>query len=233
MKHQVLVAAMLAVCVSASAQTQEKKVALTKHAELNYTVANDGKTKEGLYSVKNTDNNGVLVRGSYKDGNRAGTWYFFDSKEQLTMRYNYDQKKVLYLDAKALDNVKVNVLSDDATIVKDASVPLPLCPVDFYVTLIGKEIATNYNDPTNEGVTAEITAHIDEKGKAVYTLAYVYGKNKKSTPKVIGLNAAFPVEWVPSTYKDKTIPSEFTVYAKIESANSSDDNYRRFNWANE
>lgn len=230
MKHQVLMAAMLAVCVSASAQTQEKKVTLTKHAELNYTVANDGKTKEGLYSIKDPDNNGVLVRGSYKDGNRAGTWYFFDGKEQLTMRYNYDQKKVLYLDKNALTNVKVNVLSDDATVAKNASVPLPLCPVDLYVTLMGKEIVTNYNDPARDGSTAEITAHVDEKGKAVYTLAYITGKDERTTPKIINLSAAFPVEWIPSTYNDKAVPAEFTVYAKIESANNTDDNYRRFNW---
>jgi hypothetical protein len=230
MKHQILLAAMLAVCVSASAQNEEKKIPLTKHSELTYTVANDGKTKDGIYAVKNTANNGVFVQGRYKDGNRTGTWYFFDDKEKLTMRYSYDQKKVLYLDKSALENVQVNVLSDDADIAKNASVPLPLCPVDFYVTLIGKEIAANYNDPMNDGATAEITAHVDEKGKAVYTIAYMTSKDKKSTPKIIALNSAFPVEWVPSAYNDKTVPAEFTVYAKIQSAGAGEDTYKRFRW---
>lgn len=232
MKHQVLVAAMLAACVTASAQTQEKKVAISKSAELNYTVANDGKTKEGLYAIKNPKNDGVLVRGNYKDGNRAGTWYFFNDKEQLTLRYNYDQKKVLFLDQNALSNVKVNVISDDAEVAKNASVPLPLCPVDLYVNLLGKEIAANYKDPVNNGATAEITAHVDEKGKAVYTIAYITGKDKKTTPKIIAVNPVFPVEWVPSVYHDKPVAAEFTIYAKIDQGENADENFRRFNWSN-
>lgn len=229
MKHQILMAAMLAACVTASAQNQEKKVAINKSAQLDYTVANDGRTKDGLYYVKNTANDGVLVQGHYKNNERTGTWYFFDAKEKLTMRYNYDQKKLLYIDQASLKNVSVHVLSYDEEVAKNASAPLPLCPIDFYVSLIGNEIYSNNYDPANDDLTAEITAHIDAKGKAIYTVAYL-SKDKKTLEKQIDLNVAFPIEWIPSVYKDKAIPSEFTVYAKIQANTVADNDYRRFRW---
>jgi len=232
MKLQILITAMLAVCVSAYSQSNEKKVNISKTSQLDYTVANDGKTKDGLYYIKNTANNGLWVQGHYKSGMRSGTWYFFDSKQKLTMRYNYDQQKLLYIDQASLKNVKVKVLADDTTIAKNASAPLPLCAVDYYVALIGSEIYTNYFEPANENLIAEITAHIDAKGTATYTVAYII-KDKKMPEKQIAMNnMVFPIEWIPSTYNGKAIPSEFTVYAKIQSSTVADNNFPRFRWDN-
>ena len=230
MKTKLLFMALLAVCLSVSAQQNEKKVMLTAQSQLDYTVASDGKTKDGLYYIKNLTNDALWVQGHYKNDVRSGTWYFFNGKSQLTMRYNYDQHKLLFIDSSALKNVAVHVLSDDATIAKNASAPLPLCPIDYYVSLLGSEIYANYNDPAYEDLTAEITAHIDEKGKATYTLAYLY-KKSKSLEKAIELTVPFPIEWVPSKYHDKTIPSEFTVYANIRS-NDSTSGAARFRWDN-
>ncbi|MES2274479.1 MAG: hypothetical protein V4592_00535 [Bacteroidota bacterium] len=232
MKHQILVAAMLAVCTTAFAQGQEKKVKITQTSQLDYVVANDGRTKDGLYYVRNTTNDAVMVQGHYKNNERAGTWYFFDGKANLTMRYSYDQKKMLYIDPASLKNVAVHVLSEDADVAKNASAPLPLCPVDYYITLIGNAIYNNYYESANENLTAEITAHIDDKGKAVYTVAYLV-KDKKTPEKQIELNVPFPIEWVPSAYKDKALPSEFTVYAKIQPNTVADNDSRRFRWDNE
>lgn len=231
MKRQILVAAMLTVCVSTYAQNNERKVSVSKTSQLDYAVANDGKTKDGLYYVKNTSNNSLLVQGHYKDGMRAGTWYFFDNNHNLTMRYSYDQKKMLFIDQTQLKNVKVNILTNDADVAKKASVPLPLCPVDYYVSLIGNEIYSKYFEPANENLTAEITAHIDANGKATYTVAYIV-KNKKTPEKQIEMNAAFPIEWIPSSFNDKTLPSEFTVYAKIQASTVADNNFSRFRWDN-
>jgi len=233
MKSRLIGVALLAASLSASAQTTEKTVSITKTSEVAYSVAPDGKTKDGLYYLKNLNNQGVWIRGSYKDNARAGTWYFFDAKENLTMRYSYDQKKLLYIDPKSLKNVTVHVLSDDQDVAKNASAPLPLCPVDYYANLIGNRIYTDNYDSTNDGLTAEITAHVDAAGKAVYTVAYIV-KDKKTKETSIDMPPNFPIEWLPSTYKDKAIPSEFVIYAKLDKGAATDgQNMMRFNWNNE
>lgn len=231
MKNRMLLIFLMAVSFYASAQSNEKKVKITTKSELEYTVANDGKTKDGLYYIKNLANNALWLQGHYKNNMRSGTWYFFNSKAQLTMRYNYDQQKLLFIDTSSLHNIAVHVLSEDAAIAKNASAPLPLCPIDYYVSLIGNQIYTSYYDPANENLTAEVTAHIDTEGKAVYTLAYL-NNDKKTAEKVVDLNVAFPIEWIPSKYGDKAIPSEFTIYANIKSNSTVKDDFRRFRWDN-
>lgn len=231
MKSRLFAIALIATGLSASAQTTEKTVGITKSSELAYNVAADGKTKDGLYYLKNLTNKGLWVRGSYKDNARSGTWYFFDGKENLTMRYSYDQKKILYIDPNSLKNVTVHVLSDDADVAKNASAPLPLCPVEYYTALIGNKIYSEGYDPANDGLTAEITAHIDASGKAMYTVAYLV-KDKKTTSTLIQMPSNFTIEWLPSTYKDKAIPSEFVIYAKMDKG-GDENNFRRFRWDNE
>ncbi|GAB3923979.1 hypothetical protein [Mucilaginibacter myungsuensis] len=231
MKKQILAIAMLATGLSASAQELEKTAEITKTVQLSYNVAPDGKTKEGLYSLKNLSNKGLWLRGSYANNARSGTWYFFDSKENLAMRYSYDQKKVLFLDPKSLSNVAVKVLSDDEEVAKTASAPIPLCPVELYVSLIGNKVATEYYDKANEGLVAEITAHIDVNGKATYSVAYQI-KDKKTRPIEVAFTPSFPIEWLPSKLGDKKLPSEFTVFAKVDEA-KDEYNFNRFRWDQE
>ncbi len=231
MKSKLLAIAMLSVSMSAFAQDNEKTVDVTKTAQISYNVAADGKTKDGLYSLKNLENKGLWVRGSYANNERSGTWYFFNAKEQLTMRYSYAQKKMLFLDPKSLANVSVKVLSDDAEVAKAASAPIPLCPVDFYVNLIGAKVYAEYNDKSEETLTAEITAHIDVNGKATYSVAYLV-KDKKTRPVEVAFAPGFPIEWIPSTYQDKKIASEFTVYAKLDAAVDG-TGFQRFRWDQE
>lgn len=135
------------------------------------------------------------------------------------------------MEPKALNNVAVHVLSDDPVIAKNASAPLPLCPVDYYASLIGNEIYAHYYDPTNDNLTAEIIAHIDASGKATYTINYIY-KEKKTLQQAIDFRPIFPIEWIPATYDKKAIPSEFAIYAKITPPGDDKEDFPRFRWDN-
>jgi len=234
MKQQLLIVALLAICVSASAQGVQKTLPINKSSQLDYEVANDGHTKDGLYYVKNLakDKDALYVQGHYKNNARTGTWYFFDAKGNLTMRYSYDQGKILFMEPKSLHNVSVNVLSDDPVVAKNATAPLPLCPVDYYASLIGNEIYAHYYDPTNDNLTAEIIAHIDAAGKATYTIDYIF-KDRKSLRQSIDFKPVFPIEWLPATYEKKAIPSEFTIYAKISPKTDDQEGHARFDWNND
>lgn len=229
MKKNIFLAVLLAIGVSASAQTVEKTVKLENGAKLVYNVEPGTSTKSGVYALQNTKNEGLWMQGNYKNDNRIGTWYFFDAKNKLTMRYNYDQKKLGYLDTAALNNVSVEVLSTDANVVKNASAPLPLCSMDYYMSLLANKL---YSD--NGVADAEITAHVDTEGNATYSVSYVK-ENKKSPKKKIDLNSKVKLDWIPSMYNGKPVDAEFTVYATVrgaDNASSTSSADRRFRWNN-
>ncbi|MDB5144608.1 MAG: hypothetical protein JWQ66_3321 [Mucilaginibacter sp.] len=239
MKYLLSLFAVLA-CLSASAQ-KEKTVKLNDTTKLTYAVADNGRTKDGVYYIKNTVNDGLWVQGNYKQDARFGSWYFFDANDKkLVMRYNYDQKKLYYFDKDQLKNVSVRVLTTDEDVAKKASAPLPLCPVNYLLTVLVNRIYTDMN--LGDGsIQAEITAHVDSTGKASYTL--VYNDPNKEKPKSddgstevapvkqwkIKLDDnLFAIEWLPSSYNNKGLNSNFTIYALISP--KTQPHFQRFRW---
>jgi len=230
MRNTILIALFLGFGFSVSAQTVEKTIKLNNTSKLVYNVDESNNTKSGIYAIQNLKNNGVWLKGNYKNDTRVGLWYFFDSKNKLTMRYNYDQKKLAFIDTAALGAVSVNILSKDPEIVKNASAPLPLCSVDYMVALIAGKLNGGYGTSV-----AEITARVDAAGKATYSVSYVKD-NKKTDKKKIDFDTNnFWIDWIPSMYNNKPVESEFTVYATLNGSNDSSapaSAVRRFRWDN-
>ena len=226
MRNTILTALFIGLGLSASAQTVEKSVKVNSTAKLVYNVDAGSNKKTGIYAIQNLKNDGVWMQGNYKNDERVGTWYFFDAKNKLAMRYNYDQKKLGYIDTTTLTDVNVKVLSGDQEAVKQASAPLPLCSIDYYLTLISNKIYAS-DGPTD----AEITAHVNEDGKATYTVSYLKDNKKSAGKKLVLTDDKAALEWIPSMYNNKPLESEFTIRTTIDNSNVY-SGMRRARWSN-
>jgi hypothetical protein len=231
MKNTIFLMMLMAAGLSASAQTSEKKTKIDNISLAVYNVDTKSHEKEGIYAVKNLNNDGLWLQGSYKDGQRTGTWNFFNKDFKLAMRYNYDRKKLAFVDANELKNVSVTVLSDDNNVKNGASAPLPLCSVDYYLQLMANNIYA-FSDSKNWGSDAEITAHIGIDGKATYSVTYLVDGKKSEKQKVKQANDKFVIEWIPSMYNNKPVEAEFTAYVKIAPDESVPDQTKRLRWDN-
>jgi hypothetical protein len=203
----------------------QEKIKLSDSTQLVY--AGTKTDKEGLYQIKNLKNDGVWLQGNYKSGARAGTWYFFNSKKELDLRYSYDQKKLLYFNNDMLKDVTVEILSDDSDAKKNATAPLPLCPIELYASLVASKV-NDKNDGGNNPFEAEITAEVATDGTATYTARFKGINKKVITNSLIVPQDNFNIDWIPAMYKGKPIASKFVVYAQVQGNGTSA--YRRFRW---
>ncbi|TFF40154.1 hypothetical protein [Mucilaginibacter psychrotolerans] len=223
MKISLLAVLFLVATVSANAQRAEKKSRISDSTQLVYSTP-DGQIKDGAYYIQNTKNNNVLVQGNYKNDVRVGNWYFFSGENKLVLRYNYDQKKVAYIDNSMFNTVGVEIPNVEEEVAKNASAPVPLCAIDYYTSLLSSEV---YNFNKGNSLKLEITAHVAIDGKATYYIAYV-DNSKKTAPKEMKLKGdKFAIDWIPAMYNNQPIYSEFTVYATLLEEGSGQ---RRFRW---
>ncbi|GAA4924246.1 hypothetical protein [Mucilaginibacter defluvii] len=228
MKNLILSALLLSAC-TAFAQ-KEKKHQITENTQAVYAVADDGKTKEGLYAVRSMKDDAAIVQGYYKNDARAGTWYFFDSQKKLSLRYNYDTKKILYYDKTQLDNVEVKILKGTEDEKKNASAPLPLCSTDYLATLLLSRMPQIINAPGGE-MDVVIDARVDADGKARYTVGYKTDKGdyEKQVIKLDNDSDKFLVNWIPAAYNGKSLDADFILVAKY---NNDPNTQRRTRWYN-
>jgi len=231
MKSSIFLALLMAAGLTAGAQSVEKKLKVNDVSQIVYNVDQGTSTKNGPYVVKNLSNDGVWLQGNYKNNARSGNWYFFSKDNKMTLRYNYDQKKLAFVDTAALTNVSVEILSSDEAAKNNASAPLPLCSIDYYLQLMANSIYA-INDGRNQGLDAEITATIATDGTASYTVNYVVDKKKTATQRLVVPNNKFAIEWIPSMYNNKPVESKFTVYATMKGNDSISSATRRFRWDN-
>ncbi|MCC8409505.1 hypothetical protein LJ707_11230 [Mucilaginibacter sp. UR6-1] len=228
MKNLILSALLLSSSV-AFAQ-KEKTLPITYNTQAVFALADDGKTKEGMYAVRNTKDDGAIVQGFYKNGERTGTWYFFDNDKKLALRYNYDSKKILYYDKKQLDNVEVKISSGNDEAKKNASAPLPLCSVDYMASLVLNKVPQILNAPGGE-IEVVIDARVGADGKAKYTVAYKTDKGdyEKQAIKLDNDSDKFLVSWIPAAYKGQALDAEFIMVSKY---NNDTNSTRRTKWYN-
>ncbi|MGY4537482.1 hypothetical protein ACVW0P_001901 [Mucilaginibacter sp. UYNi724] len=230
MKKNLLLTILIASGLSAGAQTVEKKVKINNVAEAVYSVNKETRAKDGIFAVQNPTNETLWAQGNYKNDERAGNWNFFNKDFKLAMRYNYDQKKVAFIDQNELNNVSVKVLSDDDAVKNQASAPLPICSMDYYLQTVANSI-TAINDP-DKGDNAEITALVATDGKVTYTVSYLVNGKKTPKQKLIVARDKFAIDWIPSMYKNQPVASEFTVYANITGTTPEFDATKRNRWDN-
>ena len=207
----------------------QKTKILSDNSRLTYNV-NEKNKLDGAYFVENTDRN-IWIRGTYKEEQRSGNWYAFNSNKSVFMRYNYDLKKMLYLDTIAMKKVDITITDKNSDLAKNASAPLPICSIDQYSSLLGEAAKANYpkevityNQPIELTIIATVKSAKDVKYVASYThkgTMYAYNINTK--------NLDFQIDWFPSSYEGKDVEAEFKVQTKIEFSNMGTGR-QRFVW---
>lgn len=212
------------------ASTQEKVATLSDQSKVVYHVS-DNKKMDGQFTITSSASK-LLLRGSYKDNERSGNWFCFNPDGTVFMRYNYDLKKVVALDDKAISRAMIDIHSTDENVKKEASVPVPICSVEQYISLIGVEFERQImaeNKSAEGALEADLVASINMDGKATYSANYQ--ANGIMMRKKIKLNEKlFNIEWVPASYKGEKLGSTFTV--KMAAILGSDPLKRqRFTWA--
>ena len=220
----------LSLCFSVATQAQnirEQSVDLNDGSKLTYQILNG--SKNGLFSVKN---DGVtLLRGNYVNGKRVGNWYFFNPDNSLYMRYNYDQRKLLFVDDKVLTVANIRVLSDDAEVKNKASIALPIASLSQYYSMAleaaKKAIPEALQVPGNP-IQAVLVASVDPTGNATYSVNF---SSKGASEKVAFSidNPEFQVEWIPSMLNGKGYPAEFSIETTL-SYEKNHDEVKRFYW---
>lgn len=197
---------------------QQKNATLSDHTKLVYSL-NNAKQLNGIYAVQK-DSNEVLLRGMYKDNARTGNWYAFNNNGAVFMRYNYDLKKLLFLDTTSINRLKVEILTADPEIKEKASIPVPISSIDQYISLLGSELkrmVLTENKNADGILVADLISNIDKNGKVKYEAKY--DADGISVIKRLIINEKdFKIDWIPSTYNGVTYASQFSVKAKIDFA---------------
>ncbi|MFD0763398.1 hypothetical protein ACFQZI_00945 [Mucilaginibacter lutimaris] len=225
MKKNLLLSLLVAASLSAGAQTLEKKARINDDAEAVYHVNRETRSKDGIFAVQNPKTETLWAQGNYKNDERTGNWNFFNKDFQLAMRYNYDQKKVAFINKDELTNVTVKILSNDNEVKNNATAPLPICSMDYYLMTLANSLKSIEDD--GKGVNTELVAHVGADGKATYTVSFLINGKKTNEQKLNVLGDKFAIDWVPSMYHNKPIDSEFIVYANITGSQPEFDQTKR------
>ncbi|RZK18776.1 MAG: hypothetical protein EOO86_09295 [Pedobacter sp.] len=223
----------LLVCISlgalkVDAQTlRQEKMNLPDGSRLTYQTIS-GKLN-GIYSI---DKDGLnVLRGNYVNEKRVGNWYLFNRDKSLFARYNYDAKKLLFVDDKMLALATINVKSGSDDINNKASVSFPLISMEQYFPIVSRmaETAVPASDTYKlDQNSVYVIAKVATDGHADYYVNYEIKGDKKEY-KIKVDNDPFIIDWVVSSYEGKTYPSEFIVKTKL-AAPSNQDPHKRFNW---
>lgn len=208
----------------------EKSGFLSDRSKVVYHISDD-KTKEGAFTISTSDDKTIL-RGAYKDNQRSGNWYCFNPDGTVFVRYNYDLKKLVAVDTKAISRAKFDIKGASEEVKTGASIPVPICSIEQYISLLGVEferMVLAENKTADGMLEADLVASIDANGKASY--AAVYLANGIVITKKVKLNEKlFDIEWISANYKGEKLASTFTV--KMVAQLGSDPLKRqRFTWA--
>jgi DNA-binding beta-propeller fold protein YncE len=207
----VLTALMLAQGVLTFAQTplKEKKTIIASETELVYQT-DENRTKDGSYYVSNTKNNNVWLKGNYANDKRIGNWYFFDGQNNVMFRYNFDNKKLLYLNPLFYKNAKIVIDSKNEDVKLNATVPIPLFPMDLLLNLASENSEVIYAlGKVSDADRLNFVSTINTNGTAKYSLEDVNGK---SVLKDIDLKIKdFPLDWLPANFNNENLNSKILI----------------------
>lgn len=227
-KSTLLCLALSAACVTAFAQ-KSKSITLADSSRVTST--NVDNSLNGPFLVKNKKGV-VITRGSYKNDERVGNWYFLNSDNSVFLRYNYDLNKVLALDAKSLAFANIKVIANNEEDSKSASVPVPLMSIEQYIDLITavvKDKIPSAIQAKNKSLKVEIIAEINEAGVAVYKAKYTADKVAKSQNFDLR-NQKFTIEWIPAALNNTRLKSQFAFETEVTFDGQRPLFVKRFRW---
>lgn len=206
--------------------TQKTKV-LADDSRLTYNVSEKNKL-EGAYFIENT-NRDIWIRGTYKDNQRVGNWYAFNNDKTISLRYNYDLKKILFLDTIALKRAEITITDEKAA--GNGSIVLPICSIDQYLSILKEAAKSSFPKEQiiyNKQIPIEIIATVKSSNDVIYTVSYKVNE-KMYAFDINNKNIDFDIEWIPSTYNGKNLEAEFSVKSSLLFSDNGNEN-RRFKW---
>lgn len=206
--------------------TQKTKT-LSDNSRVTYNV-NEKNKLEGAYFVENT-NRDIWIRGAYKDNQRIGNWYTFNSDKTVALRYNYDLKKILFLDTIALKKAEITITDPNAN--GNGSVVLPICSIDQYLSVLkaaAKSIFPKEQIVYNKEIPIEIIATVKSSDDVIYTISYKIN-DKMYAFDIKNKDIDFDIEWIPSSYNGKNLEAEFSVKSSLLFSDNGSDK-QRFKW---
>jgi hypothetical protein len=194
---------------------EEKSVSLSDQTKVVYAI-NTSKKLDGAYSVMKDQDN-VFLRGVYRNNERAGNWYAFNTDGKVFLRYNYDLKKLLFLDTTSVNRLRVDIDTKDPEIKQKASIPVPITSIDQYISLLGtelKRVVKTENKNADGTLEADLITKIDKNGRPTYQAQYL-ADGILVTKKLIISEKGFDIDWIPASYNGVNYPSTFSVKARI------------------
>lgn len=211
----------------AQTEQKEKKKLLDDDTELVYTAK--GNDKEGPVLIKDVKTNKIFLKGMHTANKPSGKWYFYNESGNLESYYNYDQKKLLYIDSAFLNKIQVTIKSQDKEAVEKASIPILLYPS----ALLVKQITNDINIPASEftgrtEIPLRISAIIKPNGHVDYVASYTSGKKQINLP-FEPTNKEFEKIFIPAQYNGKAIESVFTMNT-VANNEAKGPGHRRFTW---
>lgn len=208
--------------------TTEKIGKLVDNSKVTYNVGED-KLLTDAYKIEDAKN--VLrLRGTYKENKRIGDWYCFDASGKMVLRYNYTVNKLLSLEQTELAALTIKVIDKDEDVATNARIPVPICAIDQYKSLMEEELKDQLPAKLKAAktkISAEIVAMVDANGEAKY-IAYYQANGVEEKVNVYLRDKLFSLEWLPAKYNEKTYKSEvkFTTTFELDPASTS----KRFIW---
>lgn len=200
---------------------------LADESKVVYNMSDDKKLN-GAFSISKEEK--LVLRGSYKNNKRVGNWYCFNPDGTVYLRYNYDQKKLVALDTARVARAVVEIpgAKGDAS---SASIPVPVCSIDQYVSLLGAEFRRLVlaENGTAEGIVAvELVANVAPNGKAAYVANYS-ADGVTMTKRLKPADKLFDIEWLPATHGGEKMAAVFKVNMSVDLSNSASGR-QRFRW---
>ena len=203
---------------SANSQTLKKVKETSKNPStvFTYHVLEGQQTKEGAAEIKYKGNLGFRVKGQYSQGNKSGTWDFFDSGNTLIQQYNFSTKSFEYLqDFKSVKAVYI-LKDEDLVEIKTGAMPVLLGgDAKFFYFL-----ANNIKYPTAakfKGVngTVGIMVTITKDGKMERPFIPKAG-DKALDAEALRVVSLMPNDWIPLYLEGKATDSLVLLYINFQ-----------------
>lgn len=210
-------------------KASKKNVNLPDDSKFVYSVVDN--SYSGIYEAKNK-NGDVITRGKYLNDQRVGNWFFLNGDNTLYLRYDYDNKKILFVDGKsiAFATIKINTEKDEDK--KLASVPLPLISIEQYASLLTtlvKDKIPSEVKKAHKALKVDIVAEIDVNGKAAYLAQYVV-EDKVKTQRFDLLGQNYVIDWIPASLNNKKLSSQFSFNTEFSFPKDEVGQMKRIKW---
>lgn len=229
MKKTILscIAILLSSGIANAQTTKEKRKVLYENIELIYNVT-EKNDKNGPVFIKDIKENKTYLKGLNVNDKPSGKWYFYNEDGSLESHYNFDQKKLLYIDTNYLKKIDVQILDKDPEIVQNASIPTLLYPSHLLLKLIANDVQIPGEDFAGKNqLPIKLTVIVEANGDTEYFIEYAVG-NLFTKKKIVLTTKSLDNIWIPSHYKNKNIKSSFTINTSINSDTKA--GHRKFTW---